>query len=56
MFPKVSLKHDYHGCRAVTSIEKPLGVFKTCLEGVLKSQASPVSLWLKTALRDKRVV
>eukprot|EP00439_Symbiodinium_sp_Y106_P024913 s4279_g3.t1 len=40
----------------VTSLEKMLGVFKTCLARVLKSLASPVSLWLKLALRDKRVV
>ena len=41
----------------VTSAEKPLGVLRTFLEeSVLKSLSGPVSLWLKLALRDKRVV
>ena len=41
----------------VTSAEKPLGGPRTLLEeSVLKSLSAPVSLWLKLALRDKRVV
>ena len=41
----------------VASAEKPLGVCRTFLEeSVLKSLPAPVSLWLKLALRDKRVV
>ena len=41
----------------IASAEKPLGVPRTLLEeSVPKSLSAPVSLWLKLALRDKRVV